>query len=117
MGPKAQDDSTRSTRAVLEQLTGVHQLIGCLLYGTGMRLAECLRLRVKDLDFERNVVHVHEAKVGTKSPLDGMFDTSDDIELGIRTECLSHPTRAPKPNRMNWFLSVLFARVKSVVRK
>ena len=37
--------------AVLAQLTGVHYLMASLLYGAGLRLMECLRLRVKDVDF------------------------------------------------------------------
>jgi integrase len=34
-----------------------------LLYGTGLRLMECVRLRVKDVDFEQNQVTVREGKV------------------------------------------------------
>jgi len=37
-------------------------LIGQLLYGTGMRLLECLRLRIKDVDFERNQITVRDGK-------------------------------------------------------
>jgi integron integrase len=37
--------------AILAQLTGMHYLMACLLYGAGLRLMECLRLRVKDVDF------------------------------------------------------------------
>lgn len=48
--------------AVLNNLSGVQWLIGCLLYGTGMRLAEALQLRVKDIDFERNMIIVRDAK-------------------------------------------------------
>jgi len=54
--------SIKETRAVLAELHGVQRLIGALLYGTGMRLIECLRLRVKDLDFERNMIQVRDAK-------------------------------------------------------
>jgi site-specific recombinase XerD len=39
-------------------------LLAKLLYGTGMRLMEGLRLRVKDVDFDRQVVVVREAKGG-----------------------------------------------------
>ena len=39
-------------------------LLAKLLYGTGMRLTEGLRLRVKDVDFDRQVVVVREAKGG-----------------------------------------------------
>lgn len=42
----------------------VLQLFGQLLYGTGMRLMEGLRLRVKDIDFERRAIVVREGKGG-----------------------------------------------------
>ena len=47
---------------LLAGLSGTHQLMGKLLYGTGMRLMECVRLRVKDLDFEQNQLTVREGK-------------------------------------------------------
>ena len=47
---------------LLAALPGTHQLIGQLLYGTGMRLLECLRLRIKDVDFERNQITVRDGK-------------------------------------------------------
>ncbi len=49
-------------RLLLAQLTDTYLLIAQLLYGSGMRLLECLRLRVKDLDFERNEITVREGK-------------------------------------------------------
>jgi integron integrase len=51
-------------RDVLAQLSGDKWLIASLLYGCGLRLMEGLRLRVKDLDFSRGEVIVHEAKGG-----------------------------------------------------
>ncbi|WP_316415891.1 integron integrase [Mesoterricola silvestris] len=49
-------------RRILEPMTGVPALFCRLLYGTGMRLLEGLRLRVKDLDFERREVIVRNGK-------------------------------------------------------
>lgn len=49
-------------RRTLDQLTGVHRLMAGLLYGSGLRLNECLRLRVKDVDIERAEITVREAK-------------------------------------------------------
>ena len=49
-------------RGLLQQLSGIQQLIGQVLYGTGLRLLECLRLRVKDVDFARNQIAVHGGK-------------------------------------------------------
>lgn len=48
--------------ALLGHLAGMHWLIGSLLYGSGLRLAECLMLRVKDLDFERAIITVRDGK-------------------------------------------------------
>ncbi len=49
-------------RAVLDRMRGTYGLMGRLLYGTGMRLMECVRLRVKDVDFERCEIIVREGK-------------------------------------------------------
>jgi integrase len=48
--------------AVLALLEGTYWLIGKLLYGSGLRVMECLRLRVKDLDFARMQVTVRDTK-------------------------------------------------------
>ena len=47
---------------ILDQLTGTHRLIGCLMYGTGLRILEALRLRVKDVEFERREILVRDGK-------------------------------------------------------
>lgn len=49
---------------LLGALDGSSNLLGRLLYGTGLRLMEGLRLRVKDIDFDRNVLIVREGKGG-----------------------------------------------------
>jgi len=56
--------SAQETRAVLSQLDGVYWLIGNLLYGSGMRLMECLQLRVQALDFEYQQILVRNGKGG-----------------------------------------------------
>ena len=49
-------------RAVLLRMTGVTKLMGWLLYGSGLRLLECCRLRVKDVDFDRREITVRDGK-------------------------------------------------------
>ena len=49
---------------LLAAMDGRPWLIASLLYGTGMRLMECLRLRVKDIDFARHEIMVREGKGG-----------------------------------------------------
>jgi integron integrase len=54
---------TRSeVRAVLEHLHDSKLLVAMLLYGSGLRLLECLNLRIKDLDFERGEIRVRRGK-------------------------------------------------------
>ena len=48
--------------AVLSALSGIHQLMAKLLYGSGLRLMECIRLRVKDIDFGMNQIMVRDGK-------------------------------------------------------
>lgn len=49
-------------RQVLAEMTGEERLVVTLLYGTGMRLMECLQLRVQDIDFTRNEIWVRGGK-------------------------------------------------------
>lgn len=49
-------------RELLGALEGVHWIMATILYGAGLRLLECLRLRVKDLDFDANQILVREGK-------------------------------------------------------
>ena len=49
-------------RAVIDTMSGVPRLIVQLLYGSGLRLLECLQLRVKDIDFARHELTVRDPK-------------------------------------------------------
>ena len=54
--------SREEIAAILKQLTGTMQLIVMLLYGTGVRIEECVDLRVKDFDFDRHQIIVRQGK-------------------------------------------------------
>ena len=54
----------REVETVLAQLEGTKWLLASLLYGSGLRLMECLRLRVKDVDFEYRQILVRDGKGG-----------------------------------------------------
>lgn len=54
--------SVNEVKAVLNNLCGVQSIIAGLLYGSGLRLTEALKLRVKDLDFERNFIVVRDTQ-------------------------------------------------------
>lgn len=71
--------SRPEVHAVLAQLEGTPWLVASLLYGSGLRLTEALRLRVKDLALERGELIVREAK-GRKDRVT-MFPTALEIPL------------------------------------
>ena len=54
--------SRDDVKAVLERMEGVARLMGALLYGSGLRVLECAKLRVKDLDFDRHELTVRDGK-------------------------------------------------------
>jgi integrase len=58
--------SRYEVKALLKALQGVKWMMGSLLYGAGLRLLVCLRLRVKDLDCEAHHIVVREGKGNTE---------------------------------------------------
>ena len=65
---------------ILEQVDGTYQLMAKLLYGCGLRLMECIRLRVKDIDFGRNQIMIRDAK-GSK---DRVTMLPDSLKIPLR---------------------------------
>jgi integron integrase len=74
--------SVGDVRKVLGALTGVPRLVASLLYGAGLRLQECLELRVKDLDFDRREITVRRGK--------GRKDRRVMLPEAIREALISH---------------------------
>jgi integron integrase len=54
----------REVALLLDELQGPVRLVACLLYGSGLRLLECLQLRIKDVDLERREITVRGGKGG-----------------------------------------------------
>ena len=50
--------------AVLGEMSGTARLVATMLYGSGLRISECLALRVKDVDIAERIVTVRQGKVG-----------------------------------------------------
>jgi len=69
-------------RAVLEHMSGTPRLVCWLLYGTGLRLMECLSLRIKDVDVERNQLTVRDGK--------GAKDRVTLLPSAVRKDLLDH---------------------------
>jgi integron integrase len=69
-------------RHVIAQMSGTHRLIAALLYGSGLRLLEALRLRVKDVDFYHRRILVRDGK--------GMKDRVTILSLSAAEELQAH---------------------------
>ena len=54
--------AVEEVRALLDGMTGIHRVLAELLYGSGLRILECCRLRVKDVDFARHQILVRDGK-------------------------------------------------------
>ncbi len=68
----------------LVHLQGEHALLARLLYGTGMRIMEALRLRVKDIDFARHTIIVREGKGNKDRALMLPEMLADDMRAQLR---------------------------------
>jgi integron integrase len=74
--------------SVINQLNGTYRLMASLLYGCGMRLTECIRLRVKDIDFGMHQITIRDGKgekdrvtMLPKSLVDSMRLHLDKVQL------------------------------------
>jgi len=80
-------------RALLGQMHGVPRLMGTLLYGAGLRLLECARLRVKDVDFARNQLTVRGGK--------GDKDRMTMLPAVVKTELARHLALAKQQHEVD----------------
>ena len=77
-------------RQVIAQMSGVHRLIAGLLYGSGLRLLEALRLRVKDVDFYHRRILVRDGK-GMKDRVTILsVSTAEELQLHLKNIRLLH---------------------------
>src|SRR5262245_19750216 len=83
---------TRSeTAQLLAEMSGVHQLMAQLLYGGGLRLMECIRLRIKDVDFEQCQLTVRDGK--------GMHDRVTILPDRVRAPLQEHLRRVGQTHK------------------
>lgn len=74
--------SVPETVALLEQIAGPSQLMARVIYSGGLRVSECCRLRVKDVDFDNNLLFVRSGK--------GDKDRRTMLAEGVRAELQAH---------------------------
>lgn len=83
-------------RAVLQPLRGVPRLMASLLYGSGLRLLECCRLRIQDIDFAENQIVVRGAK-GNKDRVTPTIRRRRRTRNGRRFPDLAHANGQLRP--------------------
>ncbi|MEJ5301325.1 MAG: integron integrase [Thermodesulforhabdaceae bacterium] len=54
--------TTREVQSIFDQMSGTTKLMAMLIYGAGLRLQECLQLRVKDIDLEQSTIIIRSGK-------------------------------------------------------
>jgi len=67
---------------IFSEMSGVNELMARLIYGCGLRLQECLQLRIKDVDFEQSLVIIHSGK--------GDKDRRTMLPEAVREELIKH---------------------------
>jgi len=109
---------------ILNCLLNPHRLVAQLLYGSGLRLLECLRLRVKDLDFEQKALLIRDGK-GQKDRITVLPDLlqnplkrhlhrverlhQNDLEKGYGLVYLPHALNRKYPNaHKEWIWQYVF---------
>lgn len=102
---------------VISHIEGTHLLMAKMLYGCGLRLLECVRLRVQDLDFDRNIVYVRAAKGGKDRTT--LFTKSIQTELRQHLEKVKrlHEEDLAKGNGEAYLPGVLARKYPSAARE
>ena len=75
--------SINEVRLLFNALNGLPKLMAQVIYGTGLRKSEVHRLRVKDIDFERNQISVRRGKGGKDRPLPLPQTCKDELKSQI----------------------------------
>ena len=76
--------------AIIDLLEGTPHVVAGLLYGCGLRLDECLRLRVKDVNLDRNLVTVREAKGDKDRALPLPLKLKELLRLQLKKVSVQH---------------------------
>ncbi len=117
--------SREEAAELLDEINGVHHLMASLLYGSGLRLMECVRLRIQDIDFRRKQLFVRHGKGGKdravplpkklieplKEHLEGVRSVyAEDLESGVDGVELPEPITNKYPNAgKEWIWQYVFA--------
>jgi integron integrase len=87
-------------RALISRLDGVPRLMTVLLYGAGLRLLECCRVRIKDVDFTTNHITIRDGKGGKDRTT--MLPAAVKAELADHIERVRHQHEADLRRGWGW---------------
>ena len=105
--------SPDEVRAVIDASTGVYNLIFRILYGSGLRLLECLQLRVKDIDFNRGQIFVRDPK-GNRDRLTMLPNAiTDDLRAHLDGVRIVHMSDLGEACGAVWLPNALARRSRS----
>ena len=123
--------SPAEARTVIDAVEGLSQLVVRLLYGWGLRLLECLRLRVKDVDFARHEILVRDPKgrrdrvttlpQSVETDLHGQLKKAEclhqsDLRLGFGSVVLPNAIDRKYPNAArDWLWQCVFPATRRYV--
>ncbi len=109
--------SRAEVERLLTMIDGEVWLMAALLYGTGVRLMECMRLRVKDIDFERRQITVREGK-GAKDRQVPLPDTvRDRLKSAVERVRILHEQDLAGGNGTVWLPHALSRKYPNAERE
>lgn len=82
--------SVAEVHALLDHMKGMHWMIAALLYGSGLRLNECLSLRVKDVDFSRHMITIRDGKGAKDRAVMLPSLVTDPLRFHLEAVCRLH---------------------------
>jgi integron integrase len=103
--------------ALLGHLSGVHLLIAQLLYGCGLRIGECLRLRVKDIRFDLMRIEIHDSKGGKSRLVPLPVQTVEPLRRLLKSRRVLHEKDLERGEASVWLPHALSRKFPSAHRE
>jgi integron integrase len=109
--------SRSEVERLLTMIDGEVWLMAALLYGSGMRLMECMRLRVKDVDFERRQITVRNGKGGKDRQVPLPESVRDRLKTAIERVRILHAQDVSEGHGIVWLPNALSRKYPKAERE
>ena len=86
----------QEVKNLLSHMSGIHYLMAALLYGTGMRLMECITLRIQDIDFQYKQIHVCRGKGQKDRPVPLPDSLKEQLKIQLQHAKKQHQSDLAK---------------------